>query len=45
MNSMTDDVTVVDAETGQVIKKVAAGGFIVEFMPTASVALVVQSPT
>ena len=44
MNSMTDDVTVVDAETGQVIKKVAAGGFIVEFMPTASIALVV-SPT
>lgn len=43
LNSMTDDVTVVDAQNGQVLKKVPAGGFAVRFMPSASAALVVAS--
>ena len=40
LNSQTDDVTIVDTATGQVIEKVAAGGFGIRFMPPASVALV-----
>lgn len=43
LNSQTSDTTVVDADTGQVLEKVAAGGFAVRFMPAASVALVVSS--
>ena len=40
LNSQTSDVTVIDGVTGEIIKKVAAGGFAVHFMPAASVALV-----
>ena len=43
LNSMTDDLTVVDGQTGQVLKKIPAGGFAVRFMPSASAALVVAS--
>lgn len=43
LNSMTDDLTIVDAQDGQVVKKVPAGGFAVRFMPSASVALVVAA--
>ena len=45
LNSQTSDVTVIDAENGQVIQKVAAGGFAVRFMPAASVALVASPST
>ncbi len=45
LNSQTSDVTVIDAETGQIIEKVAAGGFAVHFMPSAGVALVPSSST
>ena len=45
LNSQTSDVTVIDAENGQVIEKVAAGGFAVRFMPAASVALVASPST
>jgi YVTN family beta-propeller protein len=43
LNSQTSDVTVIDAESGQVLEKVSAGGFAVRFMPAASVALVADS--
>jgi YVTN family beta-propeller protein len=43
LNSQTSDVTVVDADTGQVLEKVAAGGFAVRFMAPASLALVVSA--
>ena len=45
LNSMTEDVTVVDGQTGQVIKKVAAGGFDVLFMPSVSTAVVAGAGT
>jgi YVTN family beta-propeller protein len=45
LNSQTSDVTAIDAVTGQVLKKIAAGGFAVRFIPAASVALVVSSTT
>ncbi|MEO7135468.1 MAG: hypothetical protein ABI024_14755 [Vicinamibacterales bacterium] len=45
LNTQTSDVTVIDADTGQVIEKVAAGGFAIRFMPSASAALVVSSST
>lgn len=44
LNSQTSDLTVIDADSGQVIEKVAAGGFAVRFMPSASVALI-SSPS
>jgi DNA-binding beta-propeller fold protein YncE len=40
LNSQTSDVTIVDGVTGEIIRKVPAGGFAVHFMPAASVALV-----
>ncbi len=45
LNTQTSDVTVIDADTGQVIEKVASGGFAVRFMPSASVALIVSPST
>lgn len=45
LNSMTDDLTVVDGVTGRVVKKVAAGGFDVQFLPEASAAIVVSDTT
>lgn len=45
LNSQTSDVTVVDAESGVLLEKIAAGGFVVKFMPTAGVALVPSSAT
>lgn len=45
LNSQTSDVTVIDGVSGQVIEKVAAGGFAVRFMPHASVALVAAATT
>jgi DNA-binding beta-propeller fold protein YncE len=41
LNRQTADVTIVDAETGTVIEKVATDGFDVRFLPAANVALVV----
>lgn len=41
-NSQTDDFTVVDTHTGEVLEKVAAGGFAIRFVPSAGVALVVS---
>lgn len=41
-NSQTDDFTVVDTNTGEVLDRVAAGGFAIRFMPSAGVALVVS---
>ena len=43
LNSMTDDLTVVAAQNGQVLVEVPAGGFAVRFMPSASAALVVAA--
>jgi DNA-binding beta-propeller fold protein YncE len=43
LNSMTDDVTVVSAETGQLIGKVAVGGFALRMLAGAPVALAVSS--
>lgn len=40
LNSQTSDVTVVDGTTGEIIRKVPAGGFALHFMPAAAVALV-----
>jgi YVTN family beta-propeller protein len=40
LNSQTSDVTIIDGVTGEIIRKVPAGGFAVHFMPAASVALV-----
>jgi DNA-binding beta-propeller fold protein YncE len=40
LNSQTSDVTIVDGATGEIIRKVPAGGFAVHFMPAAGVALV-----
>jgi DNA-binding beta-propeller fold protein YncE len=40
LNSQTSDVTIVDGVTGEIIKKVPAGGFAVHFMPAAAIALV-----
>ena len=40
LNSQTSDLTIIDGGTGEIIKKVPAGGFAVHFMPVASVALV-----
>jgi DNA-binding beta-propeller fold protein YncE len=45
LNSQTSDVTIVDAASGAVLEKVAAGGFAVRFMPAGGVALVVSSDT
>jgi YVTN family beta-propeller protein len=45
LNSQTSDLTIIDAQSGQVIEKVAAGGFVVRFMPSVSVALVVSKTT
>lgn len=42
LNSMTDDVTVVNAESGLLLEKVPAGGFAVHALPTAPAALVVS---
>jgi DNA-binding beta-propeller fold protein YncE len=40
LNSQTSDVTVIDADSGEILEKVPAGGFAVKFMPGAGVALV-----
>ncbi|MGD9905162.1 MAG: YncE family protein [Vicinamibacterales bacterium] len=45
LNSQTSDVTVIDAESGVVLQKVPAGGFAVQFMPAAGVALVPSDAT
>jgi DNA-binding beta-propeller fold protein YncE len=45
LNSQTSDLTIVDGGTGEIIKKVPAGGFAVHFMPVASVALVPSAST
>jgi YVTN family beta-propeller protein len=45
LNSQTSDLTIIDAQSGQVIEKVAAGGSVVRFMPSVSVALVVSKTT
>lgn len=45
LNSQTSDVTIVDGRTGEIIKKVPAGGFAVHFMPAASLALVPSAST
>lgn len=45
LNSQTSDLTIIDGVTGEVIKKVAAGGFAVHFMAGTSVALVPSAST
>lgn len=45
LNDQTSDVTVIDALSGEIIEKVAAGGFAVHFMPSAGVALVPDAAT
>lgn len=40
LNSQTSDLTIIDGGTGEIIKKLPAGGFGVHFIPAASVALV-----
>ena len=45
LNSQTSDVTAIDAASGEILEKVAAGGFDVNFMPHAGVALVPSSDT
>jgi DNA-binding beta-propeller fold protein YncE len=45
LNDQTSDVTVIDAQSGEIIEKVAAGGFAVHFMPSAGVALLPDSAT
>jgi DNA-binding beta-propeller fold protein YncE len=42
VNRQTSDVTVVDAESGQVIEKVGADGSRVSFLPAAGIALVID---
>lgn len=43
LNQQTSDVTIVDSENGKVLGKVGTDGFGVYFLPSASVALVVDS--
>jgi DNA-binding beta-propeller fold protein YncE len=45
LNSQTSDLTIIDGGTGEILKKVPAGGFAVHFMPAASVALVPSAST
>jgi DNA-binding beta-propeller fold protein YncE len=40
LNSQTSDVTIIDAESGTIIEKLAAGGFAVHFMPSISAAVI-----
>ena len=43
LNDQTSDVTIVDAETGNVIEKVGVSGSTIHFLPAAGAALVVAS--
>lgn len=43
LNEQTNDVTIIDAETGNTLEKVGGGGFAVRFLPKAGVALVIDS--
>lgn len=43
LNDVTSDVTIIDAESGAVIEKLAAGGFTVLFVPSISAAIIPSS--
>jgi hypothetical protein len=45
LNNQTSDLTIIDGVTGEIIKKVPAGGFAVHFMTGTSVALVPSAST
>jgi len=45
LNSQTSDVTIIEAESGRIVEKVAAGGFTVLFMPSLAAALIPSSST